>query len=59
MQWVVTVWFVTADRGVFDFGGATFLGSMGGKSLSAAVVGMEADGSGYWLVGRDETIYPY
>ena len=37
--------FVAADGGVFDFGAATFLGSMGGKSSSAPIVGMAASGS--------------
>jgi len=33
---------VAADGGVFAFSDATFLGSMGGKPLSAPVVGMAA-----------------
>lgn len=51
--------FMVADWRVFDFGAAGFLGSMGGKSLSAPVVGMGADGGGYWLVGGSGAVYRY
>ena len=51
--------FVASDGGVFDFGAAGFLGSMGGKPLSAPVVGMAGDGSGYWLVGGDGGVCSY
>lgn len=34
--------FVASDGGVLDFGAAGFLGSMGGHSLPAPVVGMAA-----------------
>ena len=53
--------FVASDGGVFDFGAAGFLVSMGGKSLSAPVVGMAAapDGKGYWLVGGSGAVYSY
>ncbi|MCL5066733.1 MAG: hypothetical protein M1368_00055, partial [Thaumarchaeota archaeon] len=51
--------FVASDCGVFDFGAAGFLGSMGGKSLSAPIVGMAASGSGYWLVGGDGSVFSY
>lgn len=52
---------MVADCRVFDFGAAGFLGSMGGKSLPAPVVGMAAapDGSGYWLVGGSGAVYSY
>ena len=46
-------WLAAADGGVFTFGDAGFSGSMGGKPLSAPVVGMAStpDGGGYWLAG--------
>jgi hypothetical protein len=36
-------WEVASDGGIFTFGDAQFLGSMGGQHLNAPVVGM-ADG---------------
>ncbi|MCL4553068.1 MAG: hypothetical protein M1305_05915 [Candidatus Marsarchaeota archaeon] len=51
--------FVASDGGVFDFGAAGFLGSMGGKNLSAPIVGMAASGNGYWLVGGDGSVVEY
>ncbi|MCL5066731.1 MAG: hypothetical protein M1368_00045 [Thaumarchaeota archaeon] len=50
---------MVVDWRVFDFGSATFLGSMGGKPLSAPIVGMAGNGSGYWLVGGDGSVYGY
>ncbi len=52
--------FVVSDGGLFDFGSATFFGSMGGQRLSAPIVGMDAtpDGNGYWLVGG-RAVYSY
>jgi hypothetical protein len=32
-------WTVAADDGIFTYGGANFLGSMGGQALNAPVVG--------------------
>lgn len=45
--------FVASDGGVVNFGAAGFLGSMGGQSLSAPVVGMGVTPAGIgigWLV---------
>jgi len=54
-------WLTAADGGVFAFGDAAFHGSMGGRALSAPVVGMAADPSsgGYWLVGADGGIFSF
>jgi len=54
-------WAVASDGGVFTFGDAKFYGSMGGRHLNAAIVGMAAtpDGRGYWLVGSDGGIFAF
>ena len=41
---------VAADGGIFNFGAATFFGSMGGSHLNAPIVGTAStpDGKGYW-----------
>jgi hypothetical protein len=54
-------WLVAADGGIFSFGDAEFLGSLGGVNLTAPVVGMEAtpDGKGYWLVAADGGIFNF
>jgi hypothetical protein len=48
-------WEVGADGGVFTYGDAPFLGSLGGTTLSHPVVGMAPtpSGLGYWLVAAD------
>jgi hypothetical protein len=38
-------WLVAADGGVFSFGDAPFLGSMGGQHLGSPVVGIAAAGT--------------
>ncbi len=45
-------WLAAADGGVFGFGTAPYVGSMGGQSLPNPVVAMAAtpDGGGYWLL---------
>ena len=50
-----------SDGGVFAFGNAGFLGSMGGKHLNQSVVGMAAtpNGQGYWLVAADGGIFSF
>ena len=54
-------WFVAADGGIFTFGDARFLGSMGGQRLNPPVVGMAADpaGPGYWMVAADGGIFSF
>ena len=54
-------WLVAADGGVFAYGDALFLGSMGGKHLDSPVVGMAStpDGGGYWLVAADGGVFAY
>jgi hypothetical protein len=54
-------WLAAADGGVFAFGGAAFLGSMGGTLLNQPVTGMAAtaDGGGYWLVASDGGIFAF
>ena len=53
--------FVASDGGVFSFGDASFLGSMGGTPLNKPVVGMATTPSanGYWLVASDGGIFSF
>jgi hypothetical protein len=52
---------VSADGGLFAFGGATFAGSMGGRSLEAPIVGTAdtPDGAGYWEVASDGGLFAF
>ena len=54
-------WLVARDGGIFAFGDATFLGSMGSSHLNAPVVDMAPtpDGHGYWLVASDGGIFSF
>ena len=54
-------WIVDSDGGVFTFGDAPFLGSMGGRRLNAPVVGMAAtpDGRGYYLAAADGGVFSF
>jgi hypothetical protein len=54
-------WLVGSDGGVFAFGDATYVGSMGGKPLNDPVVAMAAspDGLGYWLVASDGGVFAF
>ncbi|MHB8490599.1 MAG: hypothetical protein ACYDA6_00070 [Solirubrobacteraceae bacterium] len=54
-------WLVGSDGGVFAYGAAPFYGSLGGRQLSAPIVGAAATptGHGYWLVGRDGGIFAF
>jgi len=54
-------WEVGADGSVSAIGDASFYGSMAGRSLNAAVVGMAAtpDGGGYWLVAADGGVFSF
>ena len=46
---------VASDGGIFAFGDARFVGSMGGRRLNAPVQSLvpDPDGAGYWLVAAD------
>jgi hypothetical protein len=54
-------WTATADGRVLPFGDAPAPGSMAGKPLSGAIVGMAATptGKGYWLLGSDGGIFTF
>ena len=54
-------WIVDSDGGVFAFGDAVFLGSMGGLPLVAGVVGIARtpDGGGYWLAAADGGVFAF
>lgn len=54
-------WICGSDGGVFTFGDATFLGSLGDTPLAAPIVGMaaNADGSGYWMAGSDGGVFTF
>src|SRR5207302_742242 len=54
-------WLVARDGGVFAFGDAAFLGSMGGTPLNAPIVAMAAmpGGAGYWLIASDGGVFSF
>jgi len=54
-------WLAAADGGVFAFGDAPFLGSMGGRALVAPIVAMAStvSGAGYWLVAADGGVFAF
>jgi uncharacterized membrane protein YgdD (TMEM256/DUF423 family) len=54
-------WIVDSDGGVFSFGDAPFLGSMGGRHLNAPVVAMAStpDGKGYYLAASDGGVFAF
>jgi hypothetical protein len=54
-------WMFARDGGVFAFGAAEFLGSLGNTHLNAPVVGGTAtlDGEGYWMVASDGGVFSY
>ena len=54
-------WEAARDGGVFAFGDASFLGSMGGTPLNRPVVGMAgtSTGRGYWLVASDGGVFSF
>ena len=63
---VPSYWAVAGDGGVFAFGGLNFYGSMGGRHLNAAMVGISptedaagADGNGYWTVASDGGVFSF
>jgi hypothetical protein len=49
------------DGGIFNFGAAPYLGSMGGIPLNQPVVGMTTtpDVAGYWMVAKDGGIFSF
>ena len=52
---------MAGDGGIFTFGDAPFLGSMGNVRLNRPVVGMAAtrSGRGYWQVATDGGIFTF
>ena len=54
-------WTATADGRVLPFGTVKSLGSMDGKFLAGAIVGMAPtpSGAGYWLLGSDGGIFSF
>jgi hypothetical protein len=56
-------WVVTADGGVFAYGGAGFFGSVPSLDvpLEALIAGVAttADGGGYWIVGTDGGVFAF
>jgi type VII secretion-associated serine protease mycosin len=54
-------WLASADGSIHTFGDARYYGSMGGRHLSAPIVGMSATptGRGYLLLGADGGIFTF
>lgn len=54
-------WIVDSDGGVFNYGDAPFLGSLGARRLNAPIVAMAstADGRGYWLAASDGGVFAF
>lgn len=54
-------WLAASDGGIFAFGDAPFLGSMGGRPLASPIVGVASTntGGGYWLVGSDGGVFAF
>ena len=54
-------WLVGSDGGVFAYGSAPFLGSMGAVKLAAPILGMAATptGKGYWLLAADGGVFSF
>ncbi|HTK15390.1 MAG TPA: hypothetical protein VL769_03280 [Acidimicrobiia bacterium] len=54
-------WLVAADGGVFTFGDARFLGSMGASHLNQPVVGIATTpaGQGYWVAAADGGVFTF
>lgn len=54
-------WVASHDGGVFAYGAAPFLGSMGGQPLAAPIIDMSASPSrrGYWLAATDGGVFAF
>jgi parallel beta-helix repeat protein len=64
-------WLVASDGGVFNFGNAAFMGSMGGQRLNKPIVGIapgpyalnfsnfSLQGTGYWLIASDGGVFSF
>jgi hypothetical protein len=54
-------WLFARDGGVFAFGAAGFVGSLGGQHLNQPIVGGTAtlDGKGYWMVAADGGVFSF
>ncbi len=54
-------WIVGSDGGVFSFGAAPFLGSLGGSRLQAPILAIEPtpSGNGYWLIAADGGVFSF
>jgi glucose/arabinose dehydrogenase len=54
-------WLAARDGGIFTYGDAPYLGSMGGPRLNSPIVGVAATptGRGYWLVAADGGIFSF
>jgi hypothetical protein len=54
-------WIVTAEGGTYAFGGAPFLGSLGGIPLSAPILSGSStpSGRGLYLLGQDGAVYAW
>ncbi len=54
-------WLVASDGGIFDYGDASFYGSMGGKPLNEPMVAIEptGDGLGYWTIASDGGVFSF
>jgi Cu/Zn superoxide dismutase len=54
-------WLLGSDGGIFAFGDAAFLGSVGDRRLNQPVVAMAPTptGEGYWLVAKDGGVFAF
>lgn len=54
-------WVACEDGGVFNFGGAPFLGSLGALALNAPITDLVGtkSGEGYWMAGADGGLFAF
>jgi hypothetical protein len=50
-------WLAAKDGGIFTFGDAKFHGSLTATPLDAPIIGITATPDGYWLMGRDASVF--